>query len=109
MFYWPFDDPQYRNPVTEEFNLGYQWALTNNSVVEVELCSRSCCTRTDGEPQPDFVSSIDYPAPGDPDPHVVVHTLGLSARRSPVHPAMRMLRPCPQATPRPGPCPVLVV
>ena len=29
-------DPHYRNPVTEEFNLGYSWALTRNSVFEVE-------------------------------------------------------------------------
>lgn len=28
--------PDYRNPVSEEFNFGYQWALTNNSVVEAE-------------------------------------------------------------------------
>jgi outer membrane receptor protein involved in Fe transport len=29
-------DPNYRNPVSEQFNLGYQWALTSSSVVEVE-------------------------------------------------------------------------
>lgn len=29
-------DPNYRNPVTEEFNVGYSWALTNNSVFEAE-------------------------------------------------------------------------
>ena len=29
-------DPNYRNPVTEEFNLGYSWALNPNSVIEVE-------------------------------------------------------------------------
>lgn len=29
-------DPNYRNPVTEEFNVGYSWALNNNSVFEVE-------------------------------------------------------------------------
>src|SRR3984957_13328953 len=29
-------DPNYRNPVTEEFNLGYTLALNSNSVVEVE-------------------------------------------------------------------------
>ena len=29
-------DPKYRNPVTEEFNIGYQWALDPSSVVEVE-------------------------------------------------------------------------
>lgn len=29
-------DPNYRNPVTEEFNIGYQYALTPSSVVEVE-------------------------------------------------------------------------
>jgi outer membrane receptor protein involved in Fe transport len=29
-------DPNYRNPVTEEFNVGYSWALNSNSVVEVE-------------------------------------------------------------------------
>ncbi len=29
-------DPHYRNPVTEEFNLGYTLALNSNSVVEVE-------------------------------------------------------------------------
>ena len=29
-------DPNYRNPVTEEFNLGYSWALNHNSVFEVE-------------------------------------------------------------------------
>lgn len=28
--------PDYRNPVSEEFNVGYQWALTNNSVFEAE-------------------------------------------------------------------------
>lgn len=29
-------DPDYRNPVTEEFNIGYSWALNPNSVVEAE-------------------------------------------------------------------------
>jgi hypothetical protein len=29
-------DPDYRNPVTQEFNLGYSWALNHNSVFEVE-------------------------------------------------------------------------
>ncbi len=29
-------DPHYRNPVTEEFNLGYSWAVTTNSVFEAE-------------------------------------------------------------------------
>lgn len=29
-------DPHYRNPVTEEFNFGYSWALNPNSVIEAE-------------------------------------------------------------------------
>jgi len=29
-------DPKYRNPVSEEFNLGYSWAINNNSVFEAE-------------------------------------------------------------------------
>lgn len=29
-------DPSYRNPVTEEFNFGYSWAPTANSVIELE-------------------------------------------------------------------------
>jgi Carboxypeptidase regulatory-like domain len=29
-------DPRYRNPVSEEFNVGYTWAINNNSVFEVE-------------------------------------------------------------------------
>ena len=29
-------DPNYRNPVSEEFNLGYSWAINSNSVVEAE-------------------------------------------------------------------------
>ena len=29
-------DPNYRNPVTEEFNVGYSWALTRDSVLEAE-------------------------------------------------------------------------
>jgi outer membrane receptor protein involved in Fe transport len=29
-------DPNYRNPVSQQFNFGYQWALTHNSVIEVE-------------------------------------------------------------------------
>src|SRR6266404_4164173 len=29
-------DPTYRNPVSQQFNFGYQWAATKNSVVEVE-------------------------------------------------------------------------
>ena len=29
-------DPKYRNPVTEEFNVGYSWALNSNSVFEAE-------------------------------------------------------------------------
>jgi hypothetical protein len=29
-------DPNYRNPVTEEFNGGYSWALNPNSVIEAE-------------------------------------------------------------------------
>jgi hypothetical protein len=29
-------DPDYRNPVSQQFNFGYQWAATRNSVVEVE-------------------------------------------------------------------------
>lgn len=30
-------DPNYRNPVTEEFNLGYSWAINNSSVFEAEF------------------------------------------------------------------------
>jgi len=30
-------DPNYRNPVTEEFNLGYSWALNPSSVFEAEF------------------------------------------------------------------------
>jgi hypothetical protein len=29
-------DPKYRNPVTEEFNAGYTWAINQNTAVEVE-------------------------------------------------------------------------
>jgi outer membrane receptor protein involved in Fe transport len=29
-------DPNFRNPVSEEFNAGYSWALNNNSVFEAE-------------------------------------------------------------------------
>jgi len=29
-------DPKYRNPVSQQFNFGYQWALTNHSVIEVD-------------------------------------------------------------------------
>ena len=29
-------DPDYRNPVSQQFNFGYQWAATKNSVVEIE-------------------------------------------------------------------------
>jgi hypothetical protein len=29
-------DPNFRNPVSEEFNVGYSWALNNNSVFEAE-------------------------------------------------------------------------
>jgi len=29
-------DPNYQNPETEEANIGYSWALSNNSVLEVE-------------------------------------------------------------------------
>lgn len=29
-------DPNYRNPVTEEFNVGYTWAFNQNSAIEVE-------------------------------------------------------------------------
>jgi outer membrane receptor protein involved in Fe transport len=29
-------DPNYRNPVSEEFNVGYTWALNNSSVFEAE-------------------------------------------------------------------------
>ncbi len=29
-------DPNYRTPVTEEFNGGYTWAISNKSVFEVE-------------------------------------------------------------------------
>ena len=29
-------DPDYHNPVSEQFNVGYQWALSNSSVIEVE-------------------------------------------------------------------------
>src|SRR5436853_2375517 len=29
-------DPNYRNPVAEEFNVGYSWALNSNSVFEAE-------------------------------------------------------------------------
>ena len=29
-------DPDYRNPVSEQFNFGYQWAVTSSAVVEVE-------------------------------------------------------------------------
>jgi outer membrane receptor protein involved in Fe transport len=30
-------DPNFRNPVSEEFNVGYSWALNNNSVFEAEF------------------------------------------------------------------------
>ena len=30
-------DPGYRNPVSEEFNVGYSWAINNNSVFEAEF------------------------------------------------------------------------
>jgi outer membrane receptor protein involved in Fe transport len=29
-------DPHYRNPISQQFNFGYQWAATRNSVVEIE-------------------------------------------------------------------------
>jgi outer membrane receptor protein involved in Fe transport len=29
-------DPNYRNPVTEEFNIGYSWSLNPNTVIETE-------------------------------------------------------------------------
>jgi outer membrane receptor protein involved in Fe transport len=29
-------DPKYRNPVSQQINFGYQWAVTNSSVIEVE-------------------------------------------------------------------------
>ncbi len=29
-------DPSYRNPLSEQFNIGYQWALNTSSVVEVD-------------------------------------------------------------------------
>jgi hypothetical protein len=29
-------DPDYRNPITEEFNLGYTWAVNSNTAVEAE-------------------------------------------------------------------------
>jgi outer membrane receptor protein involved in Fe transport len=29
-------DPHYRNPVSQQINFGYQWAVTRNSVIEVE-------------------------------------------------------------------------
>jgi outer membrane receptor protein involved in Fe transport len=29
-------DPNYRNPVSQQFNFGYQWAASKNSVVEIE-------------------------------------------------------------------------
>src|SRR5262249_20481577 len=29
-------DPKYRNPVSQQFNVGYQWAVTNHSVVEID-------------------------------------------------------------------------
>jgi Carboxypeptidase regulatory-like domain/TonB dependent receptor len=29
-------DPHYRNPITEEFNLGYTWAINNNTAFEAE-------------------------------------------------------------------------
>jgi hypothetical protein len=29
-------DPHYRNPVSQQFNVGYQWALNNNAVIEVD-------------------------------------------------------------------------
>src|SRR5882672_11855898 len=29
-------DPGYRNPLSEQFNIGYQWALNNSSTLEVD-------------------------------------------------------------------------
>ncbi|HEY3929095.1 MAG TPA: carboxypeptidase regulatory-like domain-containing protein [Candidatus Koribacter sp.] len=29
-------DPRYQNPVSEEFNVGYSWGITNDSVIEAE-------------------------------------------------------------------------
>jgi outer membrane receptor protein involved in Fe transport len=68
-------DPDYRNPVTEEFNLGYQWAATNNSVVEVEYVHvLGLHENKTVNINPTLITGIDYPNPSDPDPTVVVHT-----------------------------------
>jgi outer membrane receptor protein involved in Fe transport len=68
-------DPDYRNPVTEEFNLGYQWAVTNNAVVEVEYVHvLGLHENKTVNINPTLITGIDYPDPSDPDGTIVVNT-----------------------------------
>jgi len=60
-------DPNYRNPVTEEFNLGYQYAVTPSSVVEVEYVhTLGLHENKTLNINPSIVSSIGTDADGNP-------------------------------------------
>jgi outer membrane receptor protein involved in Fe transport len=68
-------DPNYRNPVTEEFNLGYQWALNTSSVVEIEYVHvLGLHENKTLNINPTEITSIDYPDPADPDGTIVVNS-----------------------------------
>jgi hypothetical protein len=68
-------DPDYRNPVTEEFNLGYQWAVTNNSVIEVEYVHvLGLHENKTVNINPTLITGVDFPDPSDPDGTIVVNT-----------------------------------
>ena len=57
-------DPDYRNPVTEEFNLGYQWAVTNNSVIEVEYVHvLGLHENKTVNINPTLITGVDFPDP----------------------------------------------
>ena len=74
-------DPNYRNPVTEEFNAGYSWSPTRNSVIEAEYThvlglhenktinidqkvpvNGACCTRPLDPAFADLHASPNWPA-----------------------------------------------
>jgi hypothetical protein len=99
-------DPDYRNPVTEEFNLGYQWAVTNNSVIEVEYVHvLGLHENKTVNINPTLVSSIDFPDPADPHGTVAVHTT------RPLNTAFAAAKcdaiGAPSTDPTAGSCPVL--
>jgi outer membrane receptor protein involved in Fe transport len=71
-------DSKYRNPVAEEFNVGYSWALNPSSAVEVEythvLNLHENKTINVDQKQPNGITTVDVIDPNDPTQTRVIGT-----------------------------------